>query len=261
MSEQPPQNPYDPPSGSGDTPPPPPPPPPYETTYSDNGGYGAPMPPPTPGEMGPSFSAGAAVGYGWRAFKRNAGAFILITLASMVVGGVVSSLGGQPDELFVFDPKSAFFQFVGQVVSMFFGAAAIKGALDAVNGREVSFGKMFDGWDKGQVLLGAFIVSLATTIGMALLFIPGMIVAFFTWFTFYFIVDRGLGAIDGIKASFNFVKSNVGELIVLLFAGIGVVLLGLLALCVGVIAAIPVVTIASAYAYKVLQGQPVAVQH
>ena len=99
--------------------------------------------------------------------------------------------------------------------------------------------------------------ALGTLVGIVLLIIPGLIWAFMTWFTMYFVVDGRGDAVESIKGSINLVKNNFGELFVLMLLCIGVTILGVIALFVGILVAIPVVYLAGAYAYRTLQGQPV----
>lgn len=257
---QPPQYGSQPPPPYGSQPPPPPPPAgsaPYGTPASGYGAGQPPMPPPLPGSTDPYFSPTQAVGYGWRAFKGNAGPFLGLAVLMLVVGGVFSALGDAGSSGFA---RQLVFQLAGQVVSYLLAAALIKGALDAVSGRPVSFGSMFEGWDKVQVLIASVLLGVGTMIGLILLVIPGIIFAVLTAFTMYFVVDRHDDAVTAIKNSIGLVRANLGSTIMLGLVSIGVALLGLLALCVGIFVAIPVIYIAAAYAYRVFQGQPVAVQ-
>lgn len=254
MNEQPPY-PGPTPSGPADqspygTPPPPP-------SSGSTGGYGAPMPPPPPGEAGSNFSAGAAIGYGWRGFKANAGAFLGMALLIVLVSAVFGSLSSNQGSTSF---AGGLMQFIGQVITTVMAAGIIKGALDVTAGRPVSIGTMFADWNKVQVLIAAVLVSIGTTLGLILLIIPGFIFMFLTWFSNYFIIERAQTAIDGIKSSMRFASGNVGELVVLMLLSVGVVIVGILCLIVGVFVAMPIVVIASAYAFRVLQGEEVAVQ-
>lgn len=254
MSEQPPYPGPDPsanqPQDPYGTPPPPPP-------ASSPGGYGAPMPPPSASEIGPDFSATAAIGYGWRGFKNNAGSFLgmalLVVVASAIFGGLSGGEGSA-------SAGGVIFQIIGQIVTTVMSAAVIKGALDVTAGRQVSIGNMFADWNKVQVVIAAILVAIGTMIGIILLIIPGLIFIFMTWFTNYFIIERDQSAIDGLKSSMGLVKNHVGELLVLALLSIAVMIAGVVALIVGIFVAMPVVMIASAYAFRVLQGQEVAVQ-
>jgi len=87
---------------------------------------------------------------------------------------------------------------------------------------------------------------------------PGLVVALFTIFTTVILVDRNVGAIDGIKASFELVKSNFGPailayLIVAVIMAIGAAICGI-----GLIVAVPVAQLFLVYAYRKLSGGDVA---
>lgn len=216
------------------------------------------MPPPSAGELGPDFSPGAAIGYGWRGFKNNAGSFLGMALLIIVVSAVFGGLSGGDTDVSV---GNSLLQIIGQIVTTVMSAAMIKGALDVTAGRQVSIGNMFADWNKVQVLIAAVLVAIGTMVGLILLIIPGLIFIFLSWFTNYFIIERDQSAIDGIKSSIGLVKNNIGDLLVLALISVAVVIVGVLALIVGVLVAMPVVMIAGAYAFRVLQGQEVAIQH
>ena len=237
-----------------------------------NQGYG--QPPPNypaygadPGGMRP-YSATDAIGYGFSKFKDNAGAFLLLALVAIGTGILISVIGSivtGGDALFTYDsdgfefsPLAGVFNILGQVAVTLFGAALIRGAFDAVDGREVTLGSMFERWDKIQVLVATLVISVLTTIGFVLCVLPGFVVIFLTWFTTYFIVDRGEDAVTAIKSSFAFASKHVGALLLLALLSFLCFLAGLLACVVGLLVAYPVVTIAAAYSYRRLQDQPVA---
>ena len=104
----------------------------------------------------------------------------------------------------------------------------------------------------------ALIVSVLTTIGLVLCVLPGFVVIFLTWFARYFVVERGQDAVTALKSSFSFTSSHAGPLLLLALLGVLCFVAGALACLVGLLVAYPVVSIASAYTYRRLQGQPVA---
>lgn len=222
-----------------------------------------------PGGQEP-YSAATAIGYGWNKFKQNAGPFVILALISVVLSGLLSGVGNaftdsgvsDTDDLTSlgagFSVVGMLFNLAAQVVSTLMTAALIRGALDAVEGQQVSLGSMFERWSPLHVLIAALLVSVATTVGIILCVLPGLAVIFFTWFTNFFIVDRGEGAISGIKSSLRFTADNIGQLLLLALLSILTLLLGLLACVVGLLVAYPVVVIAAAYTYRRLTGQPVA---
>jgi len=73
-----------------------------------------------------------------------------------------------------------------------------------------------------QLFIAAVLVGLAIGIGMLLLVIPGIIAAFLLMFTFVIIIVENLPAVDAMKKSFELVKSNLGDLVMLFVAVIGI---------------------------------------
>lgn len=271
-----------------------PPPNPYGSPYGAQPGdpYGAQPPgggfgPPPPGPydpygaaqpLGPTpYSITAAIGYGWRKFTENAGLFILVMVLWFVVSGVVSftvglvtgtgldlSASGQ-DPSWSVNPLgggnflgSATESLVTSIIGFFVQALVTKAALDITHGRRPSLDTMADGLNWGQLAIAAILLSVATTIGYLLCFLPGLVVWLLTMFTFHFIIDQRLDAIEAIKASLRLVADNLGNTIGFALLCLVVVVAGFLACCVGLLAALPVVFIGTAYTYRSLRGeQPV----
>ena len=277
---------------SGQTPPPPPPsgPPTGEQPAGwgapppgQGGGYPPPPPPPPPtGLGGPgAYSPTDAVAYGWNKFKANPAPLLLGTLILLVVSGLLSYFTNliasaifiddatttiNADGTIDFDNGSGLFAnlLVSMVVSLIVGlvsqiiiAGLIKGALDTADGKPVSVGGMFEGWDKGNVLVAAIIVSVATAIGTLLCYIPGLIIGFLTSYTIFFVVDRGMAPVDAIKASYAFVTAHLGPTIGYYLLGILVVIAGAILCGVGLLAAVPIAVLGAAYTFRRLQDQPV----
>ena len=214
------------------------------------------------------YSPTDAIGYGFSKFKDNAGAFILLALAAVgasivisIIGSIVTDGSGvisYDTSGFSFNPLAGVFQIISQVVLTLFGAALIRGSFDAVDGREVTMGSMFERWDKLQVLVVALVVSVVSTIGFVLCILPGFVVLFLTWFAAYFVVERGQDAVTALKSSVSFTTNHVGPLLLLALLSFLCFVAGALACLVGLLVAYPVVTVASAYSYRRLQDQPVA---
>jgi uncharacterized membrane protein len=72
-------------------------------------------------------------------------------------------------------------------------------------------------------------------------------------------MEHDLGAIDAIKLSIKAATSNVGGLIVLFVFEFLIMLLGFIALCIGVFFVMPVIYAASIFAYR--QVFPLIEQH
>ena len=227
---------------------------------------------------GAPFSVGNAFGYGWNKFKANLGPILLVALvllAALVIIQILQAVTGGNDTI-EFNPDTGEFEggssgmLGGSILaSLFFGGLSflaqmiiqsgiIKGALDLTKGKPLSLGSMFSGIDFVQVIIASLILAVATMIGFVMLFLPGIAVMFFTAFTLYFIIDKGMPAIEAIKASVSFVLANAGTLIVFFLACIAAYIVGALLCGVGLLVAIPVVVLATAYTYRTLQGEQVA---
>jgi uncharacterized membrane protein len=254
------------------------------------GGYG-------PGGSAPSgpqgFDIGAGFSWAWNKFSKNAGPLIVPALVYGLVIGAIAAVAyfaifaavlgtaGLDSSSVTYDPNTgtysggfsdggaSVFSFtfilimVGAVlVFVVLGAlvqsAYLNGVLKIADGQPVAIGDFFKPRNIGQVLIAGLIVGLLTAIGYGLCYLPGIIVALFTMFTYFFVIDRNLGAIDAIKASFDTVKNNIGSsILAFLIAGITMAVGG--AVCgVGIIVALPVAQLLLAYTYRTLAGGQVA---
>lgn len=263
---------------------PPPPPPGGYGSYGEQPPGGAPPPPPYPPAGGygyaqpEPYSPGTAIGYGWRKFWQNPGPILLAVLAifvaeiilNLVVSAISGALGTGPS-LSVNDGvvsgsaygagqvlTSFVFGVLGFVVTFAIQAAIIRASLDITYGRPVRLDTMVQGLNLGQVLLTGLIIGVAATIGFFLCILPGLVVWFLTAYALYYVVDKDMPAIEAIRASVNLVSKNVGVLLAFFLLAFAVYLLGAIACLVGLLVAMPVVLIAQAYTYRVLQGETVA---
>ena len=272
-------------------PPPPGPPGPPQYNQPPGGGYGAPppgSPPPAPGGYGGGglqpYSAGDAFSYGWGKFQQNVGQMIIATLAIFVGAVVILGLGfflitvvlaGSTDcstDAFGYttcDTTSGL-GFFGTMALMaltfgiFFiyaqvvGAGLIRASLNVTNGLPFRTADVFKFDNLGPVIVASILVGLGVMIGSILCYIPGLIFGFFSSYTLYFLVDQNLAPVDAIKASFNFVNKNLGSTIIWYLLSLVIMFVGELLCGVGLLVAIPVVLVGTAYTYKKLNGAPVA---
>jgi hypothetical protein len=252
-NEPPPEQPPPPPSYGEAAPPPPPPPPP--PSYGGPGGT-PPPPPPAPPGPGGAYSATTAWSYGWNKFTGNLGSILIAILVLVAVQLVITVLSYVVSDSIII---RWIFNLASWVISMIIGAGIVRGALDITEGKELDPKTLLSPHKLGEVVVASLVIGIATFIGLILCVIPGLVVAFFTSFTLYFLMDRQeLGAIDAIKASYEFTKSHAGEVIIWFLLSIATYFVGFLICGVGLIAAIPVILIGTAYTYKTLTNRPVA---
>lgn len=280
----PPQGNYPPPPQGGYPPPPqggyPPPPPPQ-------GGFAPPPPagyPPAGYPGGPAqYSVGDAFSWAWNKFSKNAAALIVPTLVYAlivgIVGGVVYGLAFAlaPSGVTTYDSYDSGFSYeysagfgVASFIVLALGglillvllaaisSAYIGGILDIANGVPVTAGSFFKPRLIGPVIIATVLVGVATAIGNALCYLPGLIVSIFAFFTTVALLDRNLSAIDAIKASIDIAKNNFVQVLItwLLFAVI--IFVGSLLCGIGIIVAAPVAILFEVYAFRRLTGGQVA---
>ncbi|MCK8675544.1 hypothetical protein M1M07_31130, partial [Rhodococcus sp. HM1] len=203
-------------------------------------------------------SVGDAISYGWSKFSANAGVWIGFMIVALVIQGVINLIFGG----FNTDGDFTLWRAIGTIVSAIVGyliqAAYVRGALHEIDGNKPAFGSFFQFTNVAAVIIAGVLVGLATVIGFVLLIIPGLIVMFLTWWTLPFVIDKNQDAITAIKSSIQAISSNVGTLLLLALAVVGLNIVGALLCGLGLFVSVPVTLIASTYAYRVTIGGPVA---
>jgi uncharacterized membrane protein len=276
-NEPPPEQPVPPPGGYGEAPPPPPPPP--------TGGYGGTTPPPPPAPAGGAsgYSVGNAFSYGWTKFTQNIGQILVAVLVLVGVLIVIQAVGFFIGRAVACEPEVSFtnngavdvddcsgifvlqnivswvFSLISWVISMIIGAGIVRAALDITEGKDLDPKTILTPRRLGEVVVASLLIGIATFVGFILLVIPGRLVMFFTSYTLYFLMDKEeLGAIDAIKASFEFTKTNAGNVLLWFLVSVVAWVIGACLCGIGLVVAVPVVLIGTAYTYKTLNNEPVA---
>ena len=282
----PPQGGYPPPPQGGYPPPPPPQggfgPPPPQGNYPPAGGYPPAGYPGAPG-AGAGFAVGDAFSWAWNKFSKNAAALVVPTLAYAVlvgiVGGIVYGLAFAlaPSGVTTYDSYDSGFSYeyeagfgVASIIVLALGglvllvllaaisSAYIGGILDIANGVPVTAGSFFKPRLIGPVIIATVLVGIATAIGNALCYLPGLIVSIFAFFTTVALLDRNLSAIDAIKASIDITKNNFVQVLIAWLLFTVILFVGSLLCGIGIIVAAPVAILFEVYAFRRLTGGQVA---
>ena len=198
---------------------------------------------------------GAALSYGWEKFVANLGTMILIVAiffgVQLVFNIVVQFLrpNGLITGLLVTGVIIAIAVFVGFMIE----AGLIRAALAITEGRPPEANMMFSTERLVPFAIGAVIVALLSFVGILVCCIGYVVVRLFLLFWGFYILDpkRNNEPMDAIKNSFNLVSKNAGDVLVfaIVVVVINIVTCGL---------AIGVTEIATGYAYKQLNGDPIS---
>jgi uncharacterized membrane protein len=214
---------------------------------------------------------GDAFNYGWKKFQEYLGPILIAMVLFIVVAGVVNFIGAlfaggfeeitSPDDVGIgmfISFGYLVFALLGALVSLLIQAAVVRGALDITKGERIELSTFLSTENLGQIVLAALLLAIGTAIGFVLCIVPGLILIFYSQFTYQFIIDKGMPAFDAIKASFGLVNKNLGTVVVLFLASILAFFIGAILCGIGLLVTIPVTIIATAYAYRMMTGQTVA---
>ncbi|TGO04371.1 hypothetical protein [Serinibacter arcticus] len=253
---------FPPPPSSGFPPPPqqgagfPPPP----QGYGQPGGYQA-----------PSSDIGVAFGWGWQKFKSNAGPLILSILlwgiGIALIAGIGFALAGavagtsstaQTEAGFAAATSFGIGGIILVSILTFLAAfvaqvALTNGYLAVADRGHASLGDFFKFRHIGQGILLALLLGLASGL-LSWTGIGSLAVAFFGAFAIFFVVDKGIGAIDAIKASVRLALDNAGVTIVAILVSYA----GALVCGVGALVTAPLASLVLAYVYRRVTGGRVA---
>ena len=213
---------------------------------------------------GKRFIIGDVLGFGWRVMKANLWFFVglglvaggLMFLPGLITGITERVLGRSevPEEIIQW--VSLPITVLGWCINIIIAIGFIKIALSFCDGRKPAFDTLFDFRGCFWRYVGTHILYLLIVFGGLLLFIvPGIIWAVKYGLCYYFVVDKGLGPIQALKASG---RTTMGvKWLVFGFAILCILIIyaGLLCLVVGLFAAYPIVLVAKVLMYRHLVAQ------
>jgi len=152
-------------------------------------------------------------------------------------------------------------RIISHIVSIFLSLGVTRICLKLVSGEDADVGMIFGEGSKLLRTIGASIIyGLMVCIGLLFLIVPGIYLAIRFGQFQAAIVDRDMGVFDSLAYSSSLTTNNRLSLFVLGLLCFLIVLAGMIALCVGLIFAYPVVLLSGIVAYRWMQYGPVVVQ-
>jgi len=210
--------------------------------------------PPPPGSIHKHLDVGLALGYGWAKFTENLGSMVAIVA---IYFGVTILFNLIANFVHIGSGISAiFFSFalliLGFFVSMLVGAGLIRAALTVTQGGAPDPAQMFSTERIAPYVVATILVALLSFVGLLACCIGLFVVRIFLLFYGFYVLDpqRNAEPADSLKRSYDLVRGNAGD--VLLFALV-IVVINLLTCGL----AIGVTELATGYAYRQLNGDPV----
>ncbi len=192
-----------------------------------------------------SFSVSKALNTGWELTKKHFWFLMLVLLLSQVVPGIISGMGGEEPNILL--------SLVSWIYSIIVQIGLIVVVLKLVDEKKASWQDLYSSYKLFlQYFLGSLLYGIVVLLGFLFFIIPGFYLALKYQYTLFLIVDKKMGPMAAFKKSGEITKGNLMQLFWYSMASIGVVLLGFLALFVGIFVAIPVVTLGNAWIYRQL---------
>lgn len=187
---------------------------------------------------------GKAIGYGWESIKKDFWYWIVITIISMAASFIS-----------YIDDKSMVLAIASALLSIYISIGLCKLILSYISGNKLPIVDIFKQYKYFWRALGASIlVGLIVILGMILLIVPGIYWALKYQFVVYLIIDKDLGISEAMKKSAEMTKGIKWSLFGFSIVILGVIILGALALGVGLLVAVPVASIAQVKLYKMISG-------
>ena len=201
--------------------------------------------------------------YAWQIWQVNLGLLIGVTLVVAVISNGISYLG-QGIEFALREndaPEAAIGvsllnSLLGVVVQTFLGIGQTTIMLKLVRRQQAEFSDLFGGGPMFLPMLGFNILyGLAVGLGMLLLIVPGIILLLMWWPAYYLVLERKAGVFESFSMATVVTQNNWGTAFVMALLSIGIMLLGCLALCIGVLFAAPLIGVMWTTAYLMMSGQ------
>ncbi|UMZ74414.1 DUF975 family protein [Natranaerofaba carboxydovora] len=233
------------------------------------------------------FSTREAIKFGWGKFVEKVGFWVVLMLLYFVI-----IFGVDFWSLLVRDlPVSFLFDLISMALSLIFSLGMIKITLKAYENEAYSYSDFLNVFKYLIRYIISFIIYLAVVLIVTLIvvmpfilfatslafdtlyritdgtqplivgflvimglpgMIPGILLAIKLFFFDYFIVDKDMGIIESLKASFRLTKGRLLKLIVFFLAVVLINFGGILLLGIGLLVTMPISFLATAHVYKKL---------
>ena len=225
------------------------------------------------GERGHAIiDAGEVVTASWEIFKSNAGlaigGFLVAAILMQLCGlpqlilnwtGLFLASSGDKDSAQICQLLSICCLPITMAGNLFFQAGLIRLMLNVAQGKNAQIGDLFSGGKFFWRMLGnSIVVFLMIAVGILACIVPGFILSLMFGSFSYALVDQDPPGFECLNISRAATKGNLLTLFVILLAAFGVILLGMLAFCVGLFVSIPLVTLFFVVAYCKMTGQRTA---
>lgn len=205
------------------------------------------------------FTISEALRFGWKTTLKNIRILVpvqLIVAFFYFLPNVAEYIiGNEPTNITL---SSAVFNTVSWILQIIVGMGFTKMCLKIHDGDAVTYTDLISCTHLFfKYFVASILYGLVCLAGFVLLIVPGFIWGIKFWFFTYAIVDQEMGPIRALKESSLITEGVKKELFVFSLAILGINILGILALFVGLLVAVPTSILATTYIYRRLTAPDV----
>lgn len=195
---------------------------------------------------------GEAIRFGWKKATENLGFLIVVTLGVSVVLFLLLALCGWALNIHWF--VAGIFYLIYFAASLYLSIGFYTILLKIIDGKPVSFQDLLV---KDLNLLINFgltnlLLFVMLGIGFLLFILPGLLLMFRFMYAPLLVIDKGMGAIDALKASNQMTEGIRWDLFGFFHVMVFVIAIGVAALFIGALLSIPTGVLAFLYVYRQL---------
>jgi uncharacterized membrane protein len=236
------------------------------------------MPPPPSEGSGPSADVGRAISWAFDTFKAHAAAFVglaavvtVIQLVQRLGSATISNLFLNCDDVTSLDQVNACTATlgIGLVISLFisvvFGLLAFiamigvqRAAIQSTQGVTPSFSQMLTTDNLLKYILFVIVYGILFFVGLALCILPGIAVLFLFQLGPYYVLDKGYGVIEAMKASFEAVTKNFVPALIMTVVNALVSILGGISFGLLTLVTLPFASLFTAHMYRQFNREEIA---
>lgn len=204
--------------------------------------------------MNKTFSFGNAFAKGWEVFKEHWQFFLGSTVLIFFVSGFFGYLADGPYR--GIEPTSGILSLIGGLLRVWLNFNLLVITVRILDGEKPAWGDLFLWRPETLPYVGASILyGVIILLGLIAFIIPGVYFAIKYGFYGFLIADKKVGAFDSLKLSGQMMVGVKWLMIGFTLASMGIILLGLLSFGVGLLIALPVVSVAFIVVYRSLYDQ------
>ncbi len=203
---------------------------------------------------GVTLDFGAAFSWAWKQFTDNLGAWLTISIVVAVIYLVFFGAAFVVQSLVV----ALLLRLIGYIVGAMIALGFIRASLASTRGEKPELSMMFQSDHLGEYILASILFAVLFTVGFVVCCVGEIAVLLFLGFYGFFIVDKGQGATESLSSSFNLVKANFGNVLLLLIIAWALYAIGIITCGIVLLATGPLAYLLLAYGFRTLNGEPVA---